>query len=270
MNQNKIILSLLLCLGLINGVSARLASSIMEDGANGALQLFGISPFEILIGYIACRLIFESEIIISNKILLSLSIPYLLSLLFPSSLASFLSLFFYSLSLSFFINREARLPIRLFTGLSFCAIWWAVGEKSFGTFILDFDAYTASGFLSIFESGIIRMANVIATPYNHSVVILVGCSTFYGLPLSLLSVWALTKFNRVKDNFLIFRYTLLLTMIYFSLNTVRIAFLCISREMYELGHSVWGLSAFDTMITVLTIAIAFRVSNLDGKKNVKI
>lgn len=249
--------------GLLNGLTARLAQSWHEDGPEGAMQLFGISPFEIMVCCIAVSGLLRASTDIRSSAVGWVSVPFLAATLFPSSLGAWISLCCYASWVAWASRGEARNAAILFLGIGACAIWWALGERSFGDEFLLLDAWVTTGLLSLFMHGVQRVGNVIANGSGHRIVVLIGCSTAYGLPLSLLSMVALARWNGARTTGRLVQAAAVLALSYLAINILRLMFLAISPSAYHLGHGTNGLAAFDATATLLTVAIAWWAAQPD-------
>lgn len=119
--------------------------------------------------------------------------------------------------------------------------------------ILSFDAHVAALFLRFSDSNFNVIGNLIAQENGHSLLILTGCSAFGNLSLYVLLWVAITLMlhQAFMRNDLI-RVALLL-MIIIGINSLRLALMALSPDLYEVLHSGMGATAHETLTLLLTL-----------------
>lgn len=248
-------LAVLLLGGCLNGLVARAADAWHVEGASTAIsQLFGISPFELIVIAIAVEALVRGQ----GATRAALGIPavaFALLATVPSGLLSWLATTLYAAYAAWRCTGEARRGALLVAGLGACAAWWGFGDRLVGDVLLKADAVATTAVLSLGVEGVQRVGNLITMPWGHSVVILITCSTGYGLPLSMLSMAALASRNEAPAKRIAVAAAGL-AVAYFLANLVRLCLLAWSPEFYHVGHGPIGMGAFDAVATVLTLAAA--------------
>lgn len=275
------LLAALLLVGCVNGWVARAVEAWHADGTEAVTQIFGISPFELVVAGIGAALVASGRGV-RLPALGAVAIGFALAVIVPSGLASWAAVFVYGLWVGFSCRDAARCGGLLIAGLAACAIWWAAGEKLLGELPLAADAAAAAHLAALFVTGVRHAGNVISNPSGHAIVVLTACSTTHGLPIALVSMLALatrpgeTARHEAVASGMNARKTIVtamtgpetvdcgrlaaaaigLTAAYSIANLIRLVILAWSPAVYAVGHGSWGLAAFDVVATGLTLAFA--------------
>jgi len=251
-----ILLAILLVGGCLNGFAARGADGLLTDGIlTSVTQMFGISPFEMIIAAIAAESLSRSggqaRGAFRWKGLPALA--FCAMLLVPIGLLSWIATMGFSLWAAAGCRGAARRGALLTAGLAACAVWWSLGERSLGESVMSLDATATAWMLSMVVHGVHRVNNLVTMPWGHSVVVLITCSTAYGMPLSVLSMVALATRNGVFRGRRVAAVAVGLALAYTVTNVIRLSLLAWSGEFYHIGHGPIGMGTFDALATILTL-----------------
>ena len=247
---------LLLIGGWLHGLAAGLAWSWRDSVDSDLAQAFGVSPMELLIAAIAALGLYRGG---GTERLGPPALGFVLLLLVPSSLAAHGALILFGLWVAIGTTGQTRASALLFAGLGACGLWGALDEQIMGDWPLRADAALTQGLLQTVMPGIERIGNVVGVAGGHRIVILVGCSTAYGLPLVLLGLTALSlRDGRLPPRF--GRAALGLAALYAAANLLRLSFLGVSDESYRLGHGPYGEMLFDALVICMPLTVAARLT----------
>jgi hypothetical protein len=251
--------ALLLLGGWLHCVAAQIAWTWHTDTDTDLTQMLGISPMELMIAGIAGFALYRGA---RTERLGLPALGFVLLLLVPSSLASHATLTLFALWVASGTKGQARTGALLFAGLGLCGLWSVLDEQLTGDWPLRADAVITKMLLQPWIPGIERLGNVVGVPNGHRIVILVGCSTAYGLPLVLLGLTALSlRDGRLPRHF---GYAAAgMVALYVVINELRLAMLGISGDLYHLGHGPYGEMVFDGLIITMPLVIAARLNRTD-------
>lgn len=249
--------ALLLLAGWLHGAGARLPDVFRPGAELGPAGLIG--PLELLVLGIA---VFQLRHAPPRWAAGWQAGAFALALLVPSTLAGNAALLLFALWIAARAGAQARSGALLFAGLAACGLWWVVGERLAGGAPLRADAAAVEHILRLVMPEVQRDGNVVGVPEGHRIVVLAGCSTLNGLPLTLLGLAALClRGGRLPRGF---RWRALLAMLLYAVaNLARLTLLGVSDAAYRAGHGAYGQSVFDALVTLLPLALAKRESSAE-------
>lgn len=252
-------LAILLGLGCLNGLVARLASAWHEATVAPALAaLSAVTATELLVIAIAARFVWTARL--EQSPLAGITI-FALLLLIPSSLASWLAIGALGLCIAWRSDGGARRGGILFALLALGEIWFSVGDPLFGQPLRAFDASLAAGILSFVNNGVIATDNLIVSGPQYSVVVLTGCSTAAGLPWILLGWTALLLHFGVRRRAAAVISLVALIAGFALLNLVRLTAMGWSFAAYDAVHGPVGANLFDAAGLILMIVCALAATS---------
>ena len=249
--------AILLIGGALNGFVVRVIESWHLSGPSAIF--FGISPFELIAIAVAAILYIETtkptEFTPGPAELL-----FLTALLVPSSSASWLATLCYAIFHALRSRNNEQYATLLFAALSACSIWSSIIMKWIAVPVTNFEASLAWHTVSLFRSDLILDGNIIGIPDSHRVVILIACTTAYGLPKAALGFMAITLFLGDLNSKSILKGLSLTLILYAVANMIRLISMAWSDQVFHIAHGPIGSNIFDATTTALIFAIAFLTS----------
>ena len=256
--------AVLLLGGAINGFTVRIIESWQLAGASSIF--FGISPFELIAIAVAAMLYLEQ--LNDNNAQLSVSkielgIPetlFLAAILIPSSAASWLATLLYAAFHASRTQNNERTAALLFVALSLCAIWSSIIMKWIAIPVTSFEASIVWSVISTFRPDLTLDGNIIGIPDGHRIVLLIACTTAYGLPKALLGFTAISIFlgTQITSRFKI--GMILAALFYAFANLVRLVVMTWSDDAFHIAHGPIGTNIFDAATTLFIFLAAFLIS----------
>ena len=259
--------AILLMGGALNGFIVRIAEQWQLEA--GPSILFGISPFELITIAVAATLYFESEsqATQSRPAETGFGIAeglFLASLLIPSSTMSWIATgayaLFHAMRTCSRTGSGERTAALLFVGLALCSIWSSVVMKWIAVSVTTWEAGLIWYILSFLRDDIHLSGNIIGIPDGHKIILLIACSTIYGLPKAILGLTAITLFLGPVNFRNLVRSALVVSVIYTIANLVRLSVMTWSDPAFRLAHGPIGANIFDAVISIMVILAAFTIA----------
>ena len=251
--------AILLLGGALNGFVVRVIESWHLSGASAIF--FGISPFELITIAVAAILYTEttkpSEFNAGPAELL-----FLTALLLPSSSASWLATLCYAIFHAMRSRNNERCATLLFAALSACSIWSSILMKWIAVPVTNFEASLIWHSVSLFRSDLILDGNIIGIPDSHRIVLLIACTTAYGLPKAALGFMAITLFFGNLNPKSIIKGLSATLILYATTNIIRLISMAWSDHVFHIAHGPIGSNIFDATTTAAIFAIAFLTSGV--------
>ncbi len=253
LSAQKVIALLLVC-GSINGLIAEIGRSLQEQGLNSVAGLFGVGfYFPAIIG-IAFNIIWADKSQPDKKP----STPVIICaclfsamVLVPSSLVSWLAVGLFAAIVFVKYSNDIKIGAGLFAALAVCAIWTNFGFKVFVTPLTNLDTILIQKILLFLGYIVERNENILTQMSGFSVIILSDCSTWKGLPLEILSFFAVCIFGGASiRSRRIWTATLIMIPLMIILNLARLSLISLSPELHETVHGDVGRSIFDVVRVV--------------------
>ena len=263
LSAEKITALLLVC-GCLNGLIAEIGRSLQEQGLNNATGLFGVGfYFPAIIG-IAFSKIWadnsEHDKALSPLVIVSACL-FCAMVLVPSSLVSWLVVGLFATMVFVKYSNDIKIGAGLFAVLALCAIWANFGFKAFVTPLTNLDTILIQHILQFLGYIVDRKENILTQVSGFSVIILSDCSTWKGLPLEILSFFAVCIFggSSVKSK-RIWLATIIMIPVMIILNLARLSLISLSPELHETVHGDVGRSIFDVIrVTAIFMTALFIV-----------
>jgi hypothetical protein len=250
------VVAALLVMGSLNGFAFRVIAAWRGQGIGSAVELFGTSPFEIVVAGIAARMLLHGDGDVSRAALGVPAYLFCLVILWPSSSAAWIAVALYGATIAFGASGAARNGALLFSALAVCALWAAIGEPIAGTIILTGDAAAVAWVMSWFRDAIVHTGNIVGDPNGHRIIVLTACSSFHVMPLALLSWAALYLDSAPVRFFAAWPEALGLAVILVALNLARLTLMAWSPSIYANVHGLTGAIAFDLLATLAVVGCA--------------
>lgn len=242
--------SLALCLGACAcGVVGRV---IADARAAQPSPLLGLSPFELLVIFIAARAILRGGDAGTPPLLLW---PAAILLLAPSGAGAFAVLTVFALAQAARSAGEARTGYLLFAALGVSEIWVTIGFKLASPVLLPLDAQAAAVLLRGVGFTTDVSSNVVHVEGGNAIVVLIACATLHRLPLALVAAAALAAPAPARE---MIRILALAAAGYMVLNMARLVAMGWSPEAYAFMHDGTGASLYDAAQTALVFLVAHR------------
>lgn len=237
--------------GALNGFAARILESWRLHG--GSELLLGISPFELIVVWIALDLVLRDRA--QAAPLTGWAECLLLAgLMLPSSTASWAALACYAGHTAWRNGGATRLGALLIVGLSATALWSAVFVSWLAHAITSAEATLVAGLLAPVRPDIFHVGNIVGVADGHQVVLIIACTTANALPRVLLAIAAIAiLIGGVRQSRLL--APMALVGIAFALaNWCRLAAMAWSAESYALVHGPIGGNLYDLGQSLLVLA----------------
>ena len=227
-----------------------------RDGTDAPFEFMGVSPFELLVGGVAVRLLWSRGPIASGTFAWIGVALFMAAILWPSSLVAWLLTAALAFALILVLRGYARSGALLFAGLAAWEVWNAVLEPAAAGGLLALDANAVAGVLSALRDGVMRSGNVVGAPEGHRIVILMGCSTAHFLPLSILGAAALLLVRGERLGRAAFLGLAALAIALVAMNVTRLSLLAWSADLYHVVHGPTGATIFDTVASLMIVTAA--------------
>ena len=249
--------ALLLCGGVINGFLVRVIEAYKMTGDSPVL--FGISPFELITIGVAALLYFEAPEKSKTEPGLA-ELLFLVAILVPSSALSWIATIIYGAYHALRTKDEERTATLLIIALGLCAIWSSIIMKWIAVPITGIEASIVWHAISFLKNDIAINGNIIGMPDGHRIVLLIGCTTAFGLPKTLLGFTAISLvLGKLKPATFV-NGLLIMTATYAIANLIRLCIMSWSDPAFHLAHGPIGSNIFDAFTTAALISIAFLLS----------
>jgi hypothetical protein len=246
-----------LALAVANGLAVRIVEASREGQATSILP--GISPFELLVVLIALPLV-ATPAAGTEWRLGWREIATGAALLVPSSTVSWVAVAMYASLLAAGTTGARRIGAIMIAGLAVAALWSSVALKIIGGPVTGFEAAAVDWLLQLSGWPLSRTANVIGTEGGHHLVILTACTSADAIPRALLAVAALAHFAGAGNWRLVTGVAIAAGSLLFAANTVRLALMAVSSDMYAMVHGPVGANIFDAAQVGLVVAAAWIAS----------
>jgi hypothetical protein len=235
----------LLVAGCINGFVAQIIESLQGQGIESALQLFGISPFELITICIAVSLMVEPKSDSSHSGFELADGAAAVGILIPSSGFSWLVVATYGVYFALRTSARQRAGAYLFAGLAVCALWTSIAAKWFAMAFTTWDASLVRHLLAMFQDNVEQADNIVGFGGGFSIVIILTCATAYALPNSIVFLAAMSHGRGPVKYPMLLRNIVLFSAIFTVANVVRLALMASSEATYEFVHGPVGANLFD-------------------------
>ena len=249
--------AILLVGGALNGFVVR----IIEHWQliTGQSLFFGISPFELITIVVAAYLYFETEKPTQPGFGIA-EILFLASLMIPSSTASWISTAAYASFHALRSSSGERTASILFIALALCSIWSSVIMKWVAVPVTTAEASIVWHLLSIIRPDIHLNGNIIGIPGSHQIILMIACSTIYGLPKALLGLMAISLFLGPIHIRNLIKSAIVVVAIYAIANLIRLTIMTWSDQAFQIAHGPVGTNIFDALISIIILITAFTLA----------
>lgn len=226
---------------------------VMEAASAGSLTALtlGVSPFQLVAIAVAMRLSLEDDGAGWTPPF-ALTALTLALVLVPSSAASWLALAFYAGAIAGYTTGERRTGALLFLAIALAALWSSVILKWIALPATAAEAALAGQVISLLRPDIVQMANVVGVPGGHNLIVMTRCTSAGALPIAAISVVAVAHLLGGIDKSRAIRACLVLAVLYVVANTLRLAAMAWSADMYTIVHGPVGANIFD-MIQIFAV-----------------
>ena len=214
--------------------------------------MLGLSPFELLIAFVAIR---ELGGAVHKRLGLA-HFALALLLLVPSGAVAWAGLAAFGAYAALRTRGEDRFGPLLLVGLAAGQLWATLGFKAFDDLFLAADAHIAALGLAALGYATSVTGNVVNAPDGNSIVILITCATFHKMPLAVVAAFALAGPARV------IRFAEIGAIVVVGLalmNFGRLVLMGFSPGVYVFMHDGTGAQLFEAAQTVLIFLAAMRV-----------
>ncbi len=249
--------AMLLLGGALNGFVVRIAEQWHLNAGQAAL--FGISPFELIAIAVAAYLYFECP----NPARIGFGLAeilFLTALMIPSSTFSWAATAVYAFYHAGRSGSGERTASLLFLGLALCSIWSSVIMKWISVPVTAFEANIIWYMLSFFRDDIQLDGNVMGIPGGHQIILMIACSTIYGLPKALLGLIAIALFLGPVKTRPLGQSAVLVVIAYALANFIRLFVMTWSDPAFQIAHGPIGANIFDAAVTIIVFATAFTIA----------
>lgn len=138
--------------------------------------------------------------------------------------------------------------------LSFSRLWSPLLLKVFAAYFEQFDVFLLGQLLNTPTNG--NTINFVFEPHNRALIVM-GCTSFANLSAVVLLWLVVLRLIRITPRFSIELKTVLLLLITaIVINTVRIALMITTKNMYDIVHGSLGTSVTAFLLTLSSIAFA--------------
>jgi hypothetical protein len=235
----------LLIVGCVNGFVAQITESLQDQGLNSALQLFGISPFELITICIAANLMTEPKSESRYSGLGWVDGAAAAGILVPSSSFSWFVVLAYALYAALRTTVRRRIGAYLFAGLAACMLWTSIAAKWFAMAFTTLDASLVRHVLAIFQDNVEQADNIVGLGGGFSIVIILTCATAYALPNSIVFLVAMAHGRGQVRHWMLARNIVIFLAIFVVANIIRLALMATTEATYEFVHGQVGTNLFD-------------------------
>ena len=249
--------ALLLLGGTVNGFVVRIIESWQLSG--GSAIFFGISPLELIVIAVAAIIYIEtqSEVTFNPGIA---ELAFLAALLIPSSAASWAATFFYAVFHATRTQDHEQNAALLMAALAASALWSSIVMKWIAIPVTNFEASLVWQIISQFRDDLTLNGNIIGLADGHRIVLLIACTTAYGLPKAALGFFAISLFLRNQNPKSLFNGLVATVIFYAAANLVRLISMSWSEPLFHIAHGPIGTNLFDATTTAAIFLIAFVLS----------
>lgn len=213
--------------------------------------LLGLSPFELLIVFVAVRELRDAH---GRAGLPHFALALLL--LAPSGAVAWIGLAAFGAVMALRARGETRFAPLLLVGLAAGQLWATIGFKLFADILLAADAHVAAFGLTAFGVAATVTGNVVNAPDGNSIIILVTCATLHKMPLALVASFALAGPARLIR---LAEIGAIVVVGYTLMNFGRLVLMGFSPGVYVFMHDGTGAQLFEAAQTVLIFLAAMRV-----------
>jgi hypothetical protein len=250
---NEPIVALLLVGGAANGFVYRIIEAGKDQGSEAPLEVFGVSPLEILVIGVAAHLVWSAGPKIRLSMGLSVGI-FAAAMLWPSSLLSWILVGGLAAIVAFSVRGPGRSGALLFVALAAWEIWSSVLEPM-ASYLLAIDAGGVAGLLSAFREDAVSAGNVVGAAGGHQIVVLMGCSTGHYVPLPMIAAIALFFVRKGPLGLAAIAGLAGLGLALVTINVVRLTLMAWSAELYSFVHGSSGALIFDALTCLLIVSV---------------
>ncbi len=247
----------LLSVAILNGLAVRIIEALRDGVAGGIVP--GVGPFELIAIFVGLSLLASSEQVTERAIgwreILTAGV-----LLVPSSAVAWLAVAAYAAAIAYDNTGDRRRGALILVGLALTALWSSVVLRLVAGPVTAFEASLVASLLGFFLDGLVRTGNVIGQPGGHHLVLLTACTSADALPRAVLAVWVVASFagaTRVKS---VAGVAVVAAVLFVLANTVRLAVMSASTELYALAHGPTGASLFDLLQVGLVVTAGYWAS----------
>ena len=110
--------------------------------------------------------------------------------------------------------------------------------------------------MNFFRDDIALNGNIIGIPNDHRIILLIACSTAYGLPKAILGLMAISLFLGMPKSGSLYPAILAMACFYAFANLVRLCVMTWSDAAFHLAHGPIGANIFDAAITTIVFLTA--------------
>ena len=250
--------AILLLAGAVNGFVVRIIEAWKLSGTSAVF--FGISPFELIAIAVAGVLYHEASERTETQPGPAEYI-FLIALLIPSSTVSWAATLIYAIFHASRSRNNEQHAALLFAALSICSIWSSVIMKWIAVPATNLEAGIIWHAVSYLRSDLMLNGNIIGIPDGHRIVLLIACTTIYGLPKAALGFTAISLYlGNAKTKSLLTGLSATFA-IYTIANLIRLIAMTWSEAAFHIAHGPIGSNIFDGLTTAAIFAIAFLVFN---------
>lgn len=252
----RVLVMLLYCLGVANGLVADVITSVLTQGFWGALaNTFNIS---IVIGaatVVGMKLAARAAGRPIDIYDVLMGAIYLVCVAVPVSKVSWAALTFLALyEIVRSESAEASAAAYLFIGMAVSKLW--------GNMIVDFfwplltaDAAMVAGFLNVLHSGGAEpLGNLVESMHGQSIAIMIGCSSFSNVPYAVLCWMTVVHARRPTWRWQDLPIALAVVGFAVILNVTRMALMGLSRESYLIFHGPVGAHVYTVLVLIVAMA----------------
>ncbi|MFV0298208.1 MAG: hypothetical protein ACK5JT_19050 [Hyphomicrobiaceae bacterium] len=249
--QDAAVAVLLLLGGALNGLAVRVIDGIETDTLSITL---GLSPFQLIAVGVAARLVIVGQGQ-ARRLPIAADVLALALILVPSSSVAWAGVGLYSAVAAMHWTGERRLGALLFLGLAVTSLWSSVLLKWLAAPVTGLEAWMVGQVIHIFRPDIVQSGNVIGNATEHSLVLMTACTTTDAFPIAALALVATVLLLGRVDGRRIGWALLMLGLIYFVGNGLRLIAMAWSGEDYAFWHGPIGRNVFDAAQIAVVLAL---------------
>jgi hypothetical protein len=255
------IVQALYCFGIVNGLAGYAVRSILDDGMIGALgETFNISMILVAAVVVALRLARHGPERAIDAIDVAVWAVYVVAVMVPHSGVSWIAV----TALAGYEGLRGRHSVETVAAASLILaaatsqLWGMVILHLFAPYLLAIDAKMAATVLGLLKGGdVVNIGNLVEPRDGQSLILIAGCSSFYGLSYAFLC-W-LTVVRAIRPQWQPFDLTWAATACacIIAVNVFRIALMGLNTTSYFILHGALGSHAFNVLVLLLAGGAGF-------------
>lgn len=261
--------------GIVNGLAGYAIRSVTTDGWIGAAsETFDINVVLIAAVAVALGLVARSAARRIDALDITAWSLYIVGVLIPHSGVSWIAVTLLALYEALRGRRsgEAVAAASLILAAAANQLWGVVLIHLFAPYLLAIDAHAAGTVLGFLKGGgVVSSGNLIEPEHGQPLVLITGCSSFYGLSYAFLSWLTVVRLIEPRWRLSHLFWVLLACGAVIVINVFRIAMMGYSTASYFILHGAIGSHVFNVLILLVGggagfAALALRPNRRSGAR----